>query len=96
MAQIKPVLCLYPSNTALMTRNMVIFVPLKLPINRHLALGRQQSVGLREVAAAEEGATRQRRRMGRFQNMVPRPVYKGTLATGEITPQEKDDALTIV
>lgn len=79
-----------------MTRNMVIFVPLKLPINRHLALGRQQSIGLREVAAAEEGATGQRRRVGGLQDMVARPVDQSALAACEIAPKKEHDTVAII
>ena len=71
-------------------------MPLKLPINRHFALGRQQSIGLREMAAAEEGATGQRRRVGCLQDMVTRPVYQSTLATCEIAPKKEHDTVTIV
>lgn len=79
-----------------MTRNMVIFVPLKLPINRHFALGRQQSIGLREMAAAEEGATSQRRRVGGLQDMVARPVDQSALAARKIAPKKEHDTVAIV
>lgn len=69
---------------------------LELPIDRGFALGGEEVVGLREMAATEEGTTSERRRMRRLKDMVTGMVDKRTLASRKIPPQQEDYTLTII
>ena len=71
-------------------------MPLKPPVDRRTAFGGEDGVGLGEVAAAEEGAAGEGRRVSGLQDDVFAGVDKGGFGAGVIAPEHEDYALATV
>ena len=67
------------------------------PINGRLALGRQQLIGLGEMAAAQESpVSGQRAGVDRLQQVVALPVHAGRLLLGVGAPQQEHHTLAVL
>ena len=69
---------------------------LQLPVDGSFSFRLEDFIGLGEMPAAEECATRQRRRVRRLQDMVPGSVDERLLAAREISPQKEDHTFAML